>query len=463
MKCGPVWLSILAVSLVPAPAALAQRPVWAAAVDSIMRAELARTGAPGGQVAVVERGRVVYSAGYGVADIETGRPVTERTLFQVAGVTNLFTGALLTELHARRLVDLDSPVRRYIPELRGPRTGAATLRGLLSMSSGWINTAGQFGTQDDSDLSAMYSTIGDSMAMTDPGLVFSYSNPSYNVAGLAAERAARRPFADVMDSVVFRPLGLTGAAYRPGAIATRDFSQPHVGAAGEPAQVARPAPGNGSAWPTGFLYVSAGEIARLAVALMNDGVIEGRRIFQAEAMTQMHRGVVLVPEFPADSFALGMHVARWGGRRAWEKSGGMPGWESQVTMWPDDGFAVAASFNRQPALPARVIESIASRVAGIPPRPAVDLIGERDPTPQERAALAGKYGQLTVTSEYFEQDGKLVVRLANTTLPVRVNAAGTHVIVRPPNGPPRITAIVRDSTGAVRFMVRDSRAYRKFF
>jgi hypothetical protein len=176
----------------------------------------------------------------------------------------------------------------------------------------------------------------------------------------------------------------------------------------------------------------------------------------------MRRGVVLVPEFPSDSFALGMHVMIVKGRRVWEKGGGMPGFESQVTIWPDDKFAIVASFNRQTELPPRIIAAIAERVAGIPPRPTVDLSGERDPTPTELASLVGKYGQSTPTSEYIEQDGKLLVRLGSTTLPARVTADGAHIIVRPATGPVRITAIVRDDTGAVKYLVRDSRAYRKY-
>ena len=124
-------------------------------------------------------------------------------------------------------------------------------------------------------------------------------------------------------------------------------------------------------------------------------------------------------------------------------------------------FAVVANFNRQTALPARIIEAIAERVAGIQPRPAVSLASERDATAEARAALVGRYGQGVPSSEYFEQDGKLAMRLAGTVLPVRLSADGTRVIVRPANGPTRVTTVVRDSTGAVVFLVRDGKAYRK--
>ena len=439
----------------------AQGPAWAAGVDSIMRAALVRSGAPGGQLAVVQHGRVVFAAGYGLADMESGRPVTDRTLFQVAGVTGLFTAAMVVEMHARGVVDLDAPIRRYLPEIGGPRAGAATLRGLLSMSAGWVNAGNLTGPADQAALSRIFATVGDTIVMADGGQVYSYSNPGINSAGAVAERAGRRPFADLLDSIVFRPLGLTYASYRPAVVERRDFARPYGGAPGQPARLIQPVPANSSEWPTGFLYASAPEIARLAIALMNDGMIDGRRVFRPNAMREMRRAVIPIAEVPGDSDALGMRVAHAGGTLVWEKTGGMPGWESQVTMWPREGIAVVVNLNRHLDLVDQVVEQLAQRVAGIPPRATADLGDAREPTPAERAELVGRYGQTVSTSEYFEQDGRLMVRLGPTTLPVQVIANGTQLVVRPPAGPPRVTAIVRDSEGVVRFLVRDGRAYRK--
>jgi CubicO group peptidase (beta-lactamase class C family) len=456
-----LFVMFVALTLVSNPLS-AQRPAWAPAVDSIVRSELALSGTPGGQIAIVEHGRLVYSAGYGVADVETGRPVTGSTLFQLAGVTDVFTAALLAELHARGAIDLDSSIRRYLPDIPGARTGAATARGLLSMSSGWIGTGDFFGPQDESALSRVYGATGDTVVMTEPGRVFSYSNAGYAVAGLVAERAARRPFADLMDSVILRPLGMPFASYRPAQVASRDFSQPHGGPAAQPARVQRPAPSNFADWPAGFLYASAGEVARLTIALMKDGIVDGRQALRPEATRQMTRGVIPVVETVVpDTFALGIHVMTDRGRRVWEKNGGMPGWDSEVTMWPDDGFAIVVNFNRHTDLQGRVTDAIAQRVAGIPPRPTVDLAGERDPTAEERAALVGKYGQRVAQSEYLEQDGALRMRIGGMTLPVRMTSDGKRVIVRLPSGPPRVSFVVRDSTGAVRYLVRDGKAYMR--
>ena len=104
-----------------------------------MRAELARAKVPGAQIAVVEKGRLAYTKGYGVADAESGRAVTERTLFLTASVTKLVTAALLAQLAAEGTVDLQAPISRYVPELAGRRVGAATTHQLLVQSAGWAD------------------------------------------------------------------------------------------------------------------------------------------------------------------------------------------------------------------------------------------------------------------------------------------------------------------------------------
>src|SRR5215213_8678073 len=96
MRLACLLLPVVAL-VPPARPAEAQSPAaappWAAAVDSMMRSEMAGAQVPGAQIAIAQNGRLVYTKGYGVADVESGRPVTERTLFQVGSVTKAVTGA----------------------------------------------------------------------------------------------------------------------------------------------------------------------------------------------------------------------------------------------------------------------------------------------------------------------------------------------------------------------------------
>ncbi|MGA1359790.1 MAG: serine hydrolase, partial [Gemmatimonadaceae bacterium] len=78
----------------------AAAPRWAPPLDSVLTAALTRTATPGVQVAVVLDGRLVYERAMGLADAESQRPATTRTLFRIGSVTKMLTAATLLELAA---------------------------------------------------------------------------------------------------------------------------------------------------------------------------------------------------------------------------------------------------------------------------------------------------------------------------------------------------------------------------
>ncbi len=97
-RLRPLFVLLLAASPLTAQDAPAAAPAWAATLDSAVAAEMARTKTPGFQIAVVVDGKLAYTKGYGVADIETGRATTDRTLFRVGSVTKQFTATAILKL-----------------------------------------------------------------------------------------------------------------------------------------------------------------------------------------------------------------------------------------------------------------------------------------------------------------------------------------------------------------------------
>ncbi len=74
--------------------------------------------AAGFAVAIVEKDKVVYAKGFGYRDYEDKIPVTPNTLFAIGSCTKAFTGSLIGMLDKEGKVDIDKPVRNYIPELK---------------------------------------------------------------------------------------------------------------------------------------------------------------------------------------------------------------------------------------------------------------------------------------------------------------------------------------------------------
>src|SRR5690242_7489901 len=90
-------LLILLLLPVAAPAQTAPAPDWSG-LEAVVRAEIAELGSPGAAVAVVSGGRVLWSKGFGIANVETGESVTPSHLFHVGSVTKMLTAAAVVSL-----------------------------------------------------------------------------------------------------------------------------------------------------------------------------------------------------------------------------------------------------------------------------------------------------------------------------------------------------------------------------
>lgn len=113
----------------PAPgagAALAQPAEIKAQADAMLKATYPADG-PGAAVVVTRRGRVIYSAGRGLADLEKRRPITPDTIFPLGSITKQFTAATILKLVGEGKMSLDDPVSRFFPDWPQPsprlRTG----------------------------------------------------------------------------------------------------------------------------------------------------------------------------------------------------------------------------------------------------------------------------------------------------------------------------------------------------
>ena len=463
-----IALSFLAVSaLLPGNSSAQQTsfPAWAPRLDSAMRAELTRLDAPGIQVAVVERGRIVYEKSYGVADIETKRPLTNATIFHVGSVTKLVVSTLLAQLAADGVVDLHAPVSRHVTELAGRRAGEATTHQLLTHTAGWIDWGNPFGRTDDAALGEVLRTVGDTIVFAPAGLVTSYSNPGFAMAAYVAERAARRPFSTLIDSVLFRKMGMRGATFRAMEAMTFEHSQGHVGPPGAQPRVQRPMPMNSAEVGAGFMFANASSLARLAIALMDDGRLEGERVLSRDAVRLQTTGYVPVPGERFDRLGYGMHVDSVDGRRRWQKDGSMPGFTSVMTMWPAEKRAFVVNVNYNGTNAAHEITRTATPIIGVR-LSAPEAVRTRDVTAAERSALAGKYTTaFRAKVEIADLGGVLYVRFPRDTVAAKISVDGTRLVLGPPrdarSGPMRVYSIFRDAGGNVRALSRAARAWVK--
>ncbi|OAT70628.1 hypothetical protein AWB85_04730 [Mycobacteroides immunogenum] len=167
--------------------------------------------APGAAIAVYRDGQLIATACAGLADLETGEPLTEHTLMNIASVSKQIVAATILLAAEQGRIDLDQDIRALVPELGLP---GITVRHCLQHTAGLpdylaISEMTGIETLEIARLDTFLTWLGTvERADFAPGQSASYSNTGYVIAALAAERATGTLFPELIADLVFRPLGM---------------------------------------------------------------------------------------------------------------------------------------------------------------------------------------------------------------------------------------------------------------
>ena len=282
-------------------------------LERIVREELKETTTPGAAVAVLSGGRVVFAKGFGVASVETNAPVTTDMLFRLGSTTKMFTGAATYVLAEQGKLKLDAPVGDYAKGL-APKLSRLTAHQLLSNSAGVADFAPPFISHDDSALALMARAWKDDVLFAEPGKVYSYASPGFWLAGYVLEEAGGKPYADVMEEAVFKPVGMNRTTLRPHMAMTYPLAVGH-NAQGGKAAIIRPAFNNVAQWPAGSIFSSVEDLSRFVNALLHGGVLEGKQALPASLFPALAGRHVSMPGEPGVALRLRPAALR-GTRRA---------------------------------------------------------------------------------------------------------------------------------------------------
>ena len=167
---------------------------------------------PGASLLVIRDGKPVLRRSWGLANVEEGVMATPKTNYRLASVTKQFTAAAVLLLRDAGNLELDDPVRRWLPSLPDS-PGRVTLRQLLTHTSGIVDyedlmPVGATRQVRDIDVLAMLESH-DSTYFA-PGSRYRYSNSGYALLALVIEKASSRSFAAFLRERIFLPLGMTG-------------------------------------------------------------------------------------------------------------------------------------------------------------------------------------------------------------------------------------------------------------
>lgn len=306
---------------------------------------------PGGIIVALKGSEVVFETVFGLALPDSRVAWTMRTPGHVGSLTKQFTAVLLWRLHERKVLDLDEPLHRWLPEL--PTYAAqVTLRHCLSNVSGLRHDEGLawFAGRDwrtPTSLDWLYRAVArQPAAQAAPGSVYLYNDTGFRLAARVAERATQRPAAELFERYVFVPAGMSRSRLegRGAVLMPQKAAVFYRGLDGRPW---RHTPymelsGDGGAVSTG------------------EDLVAWARYLRASGLASVLGGGGALAGGNAGGYGFGSYVGVHRGQRWIGHSGGGVG-VSVVMVFPDDDLAIVHLGNHTGLEPRPLALSVADR------------------------------------------------------------------------------------------------------
>jgi CubicO group peptidase (beta-lactamase class C family) len=314
-----------------------------AALDRLMQDYTGRV--PGAAVLVLRQGSAPVRRGYGLADLQAGTPVTARTSFRLASVSKQFTAAAVLLLAQDGQLDLDDPVRRWLPSLPSA-TAPVTLRHLLTHSSGVLDYE-DFVCDDCGAADAAQLHDADVLRLLEaqdrlyfaPGSEYRYSNSGYALLALVVERASGQRYPDVLRQRIFAPLGMAAVAHVEGASTVAQRAYGHSVADGHWRRTDQSS--TSAVLGDGGIYASIDDLARWDAALYDARLLsDPMRADAFIAHTPVH------DEPDVDGYGYGWRVHGHGRELQLWHSGESIGFRNVIVRWPNQRLTVVVLSNR---------------------------------------------------------------------------------------------------------------------
>ena len=384
-------------------------------LGSLLEQKAREAGVAGAQFAVTT-GDALVTAAYGTANPDTGLSMTTDTLVQIGSTTKVYTAALAMTLVDEGLVDLDRPVRTYLPGLRlGDRAAerSVTLRHLMSMSSG-LDNGPYVDTGRGDDCVRRYVALLDGVRQHfPPGAGFGYSNASTAITGRVIEQVTGKSWDEALRERLLDPVGLRHSVSLAEELPYHQVAV-GVGLDGDGRPDVRHT-GWTFSWgmgPAGSTLATTGaDLARFGRLFLRGGTSEdGTRLLSEDAVATMHHVEVDVPaKLFADRWCVGPYQRDWGGVTAYGHSGTTLCGSSLLLWIPDLDLALACLTNtadRGYLLAPSMVDAVLTRWFDVHRSPA-SL--ERVETGVDPRVYVGRYLADGLTYTVDLVDGELTI------------------------------------------------------
>jgi CubicO group peptidase (beta-lactamase class C family) len=431
------------------------------AMPDFVEATARKFAIPGVAVGVWADGRERYAC-QGVTSLENPLPVDQDTLFCLCSISKTYTATALMRLVAEGRVELNAPVRRYVPELvlsDQQATARVTVLNLLNHTAG-LDWDLIVDTGDGDDALASYvAKMAELKLIAPPGARASYSQAGYSLLGRVIENVASMPYEKAIASLVFDPLALSHSFFAPGDVMTRRFALGHNAGKDGTVSMARLWKGPRCRNPGAGVVSSVADQLRWARFHLGDGRAEsGGRILPMTVLHQMMEPTVtLRASALGDAIGLCWFLRDVDGVRTVGHGGSGSGQFAELVMVPERHFAIVSLANAGPnGIPFNqtVVRWALENYLG-----AIDRDPEPIPCDVARVQeIVGSYDIDAMTLTITTDDGELKL---DVRIKPEIRAAAKSKL--PPDHPPADFGLLPGDTDEYIITSGDLKGQRCFF
>jgi len=345
-------------------------------IDKDLNALLQTAKAAGFSVAVVEKDKVIYSAGFGYRDHEKKLPADANTLFAIGSSTKAFTSAILGSLRADGKLDFDDSPLKYVPELQfynNDLNGNVNIEDLMSHRTGIPRHDYSWYLFPTHSRDSIIQRIKYQEPFTGLRKQWHYNNFMFTVQGVIAEKITGKSWEDNIRERFLVPLGMNRtnvsiAEMKAASNAALGYDLKNdVITRTDYYDIAAMA-------PAGAINSSANDIANWMMVWINKGKFKGREILPEayinEAMSShaVVRGGLPSKEYPTTfmaNYGYGWMMASYKGHYRVEHGGNIDGFSASVAFFPAEEIGIVVLTNQNgSSIPSLVRNTIADRMLG---------------------------------------------------------------------------------------------------
>ncbi|AWC68682.1 serine hydrolase [Caulobacter vibrioides] len=341
-----------------------------AAIERLVQSEMASRRIPGLQLAIVKNGKIVFKGAYGQSDLETAKPVTDRTVFGINSISKAFTGVAAMQLVEAGKLDLDASVTQYLQELP-PAWKPITVRQILTHTSGLPeiiddNTRLIDGAEPD----AAWARVQELPLRYTPGTQYAYNQTGYALMGKIIEKVSGKRFVDAVREGQFKAAGMAQARFGNTADTVPELARLYtyltlqitdmrtVGVERSETPLARQEVWPAYMHPTAGVQATATDLAAWVIALQKRKLVSEKGLEQLWTPQQLPDGSYRGFNKTINGYGLGWPVIRRAEHPAITPTGGN---RAAIFIYPKDDLTVIVLTNLLGASPHSFVDKIAAQ------------------------------------------------------------------------------------------------------